>query len=54
MFGSVKVIETLEVLSNFARKIRYNKDELLKKDLPAGYDAATLADYLVLKVSQPL
>jgi argininosuccinate lyase len=41
----------LEVSSEFAMNITFNR-ERIQKALPAGYlDATTLADYLVKKVS---
>lgn len=52
MFDSVKtIIGMLEVSTEFAQNITYNR-ERIEKALPAGHlDATTLADYLVNKAS---
>ncbi|KAL2650025.1 hypothetical protein R1flu_018153 [Riccia fluitans] len=50
LFDSVEtVIGVLEVTTEFARNVTFNKDRL-QKTLPAGHlDATTMADYLVYK-----
>jgi argininosuccinate lyase len=52
VFDSVRtILGMLEVSSEFAMNITFNR-ERIQKALPAGYlDATTLADYLVKKVS---
>lgn len=52
VFDSVKtIVGMLEVSTEFAQNITYNR-ERMEKALPAGHlDATTLADYLVKKAS---
>jgi argininosuccinate lyase len=52
VFDSVRtILGMLEVSSEFAMNITFNR-ERIQKALPAGYlDATTLADYLVKKVT---
>lgn len=54
-FDSVKtIIGMLEVCSEFAQNVTFNKDKI-KNSLPAGHlDATTVADYLVKKVRLPI
>lgn len=52
VFDSVKtIVGMLEVSTEFAQNVTYNR-ERIEKALPAGHlDATTLADYLVNKAS---
>lgn len=54
-FDSVKtIIGMLEVCSEFAQNVTFNKDKI-KNSLPVGHlDATTVADYLVKKVRLPI
>lgn len=54
LFDSVETtVGVLEVTTEFAENITFNKERILKS-LPAGHlDATTMADYLVYKVCGP-
>lgn len=51
LFDSVEtILAMLEVSTEFAQNIYFNKERIMKS-LPAGHlDATTMADYLVYKV----
>lgn len=55
VFDSVKaIVGMLEVSSEFAQNVTFNRDRI-QNSLPAGHlDATTVADYLVKKVRTPI